>query len=183
MNELLSYSSELKHEANQLVVSNRLFNLLREYGCPLSGESFELNVMTNRIVNFYVGNDEMDEESIFHMGYQLTKRFQPYKMIFANEKGKYQWSVYMIQKGEEWKLDISVLPENIVKGKVEKQVLLKSLLTEKKRECILFFKQQSGYNRYYTSDHVYKAVLEDDIYDDMSFFMWLQKQKKGNQQT
>ncbi len=70
-----------------------------------------------------------------------------------------------------------------MKGKVEKQVLLKSLLTEKKRECILFFKQQSGYNRYYTSDHVYKAVLEDDIYDDMSFFMWLQKQKKGNQQT
>ena len=52
MNELLSYSSELKHEANQLVVSNRLFNLLREYGCPLSGESFELNVMTNRIINF-----------------------------------------------------------------------------------------------------------------------------------
>ncbi|NER43982.1 hypothetical protein G3M54_28360 [Bacillus megaterium NBRC 15308 = ATCC 14581] len=125
--------------------------------------------MTNRIINFYVGNDEMDEESIFHMGYQLTKRFSPYKMIFANEKDKYQWSVYMIQKGEEWKLDISVLPENIVKGKVEKQELLKSLFTEKKRECILFFKQQSGYNRYYTSDHVYKAVLEDDIHDDMSF--------------
>jgi hypothetical protein len=183
MNELLSYSSELKHEANQLVVSSHLLDLLREYGCPLSGESFELNVMTNRIINFYVGNDEMDEESIFHMGYQLTKRFNPYKVIFANEKDKYQWSVYMIQKGEEWKLDISVLPENIVKGKVEKQELLKSLFTEKKRECILFFKQQSGYNRYYTSDHVYKAVLEDDIHDDMSFFMWLQRQKKVNQQT
>ena len=26
------------------------------------GESFELNLMTNRIINFYVGNDEMDEE-------------------------------------------------------------------------------------------------------------------------
>ena len=40
MNELLSYSSELKHEANQLVVSNHLLDLLREYGCPLSRGEF-----------------------------------------------------------------------------------------------------------------------------------------------
>lgn len=51
------------------MVFSYLLDLLREYGCFFLGESFELNVMINCIINFYVGNDEMDEEFIFYMGY------------------------------------------------------------------------------------------------------------------
>ncbi|TYR81689.1 hypothetical protein FZC66_07605 [Priestia megaterium] len=181
MNELLSRSGELKKEATNLLEEYQLMSVFKRYGNPLIGGSFDLEVMTSRHFVVYIGSSALFEEHFFKLGKEIAVRLQPTKMVFINEQQKEEqlhWSVYTDVEGYEWKIDISLVPTAIVQHRLQYQQRLKAKITEEKKARILLFKQQSGYNRYYKSEHVYEAVLEDDVKDDMSFFVWLQQCKK-----
>ncbi|WP_110114707.1 hypothetical protein [Bacillus sp. CGMCC 1.16541] len=187
MNELLSQSSELKREATELLDDYHLLSILKKYGNPLIIGSYDLDVMTWRDIDVYIGNDVMFEDAFFRLGRELTMRFEPKKMIYRNERiaktphlpnGLY-WGMYADSLEKEWKFDIWLVSTELVRQQLKKQQQLKSMLTDEKRNLILSLKQQNGYRRYYTSEDVYKGVIEHNVRDAGAFFIWLQQQKNG----
>ncbi|MDT2046398.1 hypothetical protein NIZ91_12540 [Bacillus sp. 1780r2a1] len=182
MNELMAWSEQLQAEATSLLEEYQLLHLCKQYGNPLIAGSFDLNVMVFRHLDVYIGSDKVIEDLFFALGKDLAIRMNPVKMVFVGNKDEEEgmtWSIYANVEGHEWKININVVAEAVIQQMLQKQQKLKAKMTEKKREHILFFKQQSGYNRYYKSAHVYEAVLVEDVQDDMTFFKWLQHKKRA----
>lgn len=182
MNELMVWSEQLQAEATSLLEEYQLLHLCKQYGNPLIAGSFDLNVMVLRHLDVYIGSDKVIEDLFFALGKDLALRMKPVKMIFIGNKEKEEemtWAVYTDIEGHEWKIKVNVVSEATIQQMLQKQQKLKAKMTEKKREQILFFKQQNGYNRYYKSAHVYEAVLVEGVQDDMTFFKWLQHKKRA----
>ncbi|MBM7703846.1 hypothetical protein [Metabacillus iocasae] len=185
MNELLLQSSELRLEATDLLDDYDLLSILKKYGNPLIIGSYDLDVMTWRDIDVYIGNDVMLEEDFFQLGRELTMSFEAKKMVYRNEriattshlpKGLY-WGMYADLLEREWKFDIWLVSTELVREQLKKQQRLKSMMTDDKRSLILSLKQQNGYRRYYTSEDVYEGVIKHNVRDAGAFFIWLQQRK------
>ncbi|MGM1050716.1 MAG: hypothetical protein ACQEXX_32075 [Bacillota bacterium] len=70
--ELEKLNLIIKTEADGILHENGLIRVLNIFGKPFVSGSYFLNLMTWRDLDIYLSNDEMNEESFFELGKNIS---------------------------------------------------------------------------------------------------------------
>ncbi len=172
----------IRKEADELLGPKGLRSLLEDNGTPHVTGSYALHLMTWRDLDIYLEAPNLSEESFFRLGGRIASCLAPVRMSFRNERinrtpnlplGLY-WGVYL---GDErkgaWKIDIWAVGTQECKRQLDFNQRLAAALTSSFRSKILSIKQacwkDPGYRKTYTSQDIYRAVMEQGIEDVDSF--------------
>ena len=168
----------IRKEADQLLGPKGLRSLLKDYGTPHVTGSYVLHLMTWRDLDIYLDAPDLSEESFFRLGGRIASCLSPVRMSFRNERivrtpnlplGLY-WGVYL---GDErkgaWKIDIWAVDSQECERQLDFNRQLAAAVTPSFRCRILSIKQacwkDPGYRKTYTSQDIYRAVIEQGIED------------------
>ena len=191
MSNILIETDELiRREADEILYQKGLLSLLKRYGTPYVSGSYVLQLMTWRDLDIYLEADEIVETSFFHLGGQIASALCPVKMHFRNERiggteglprGLY-WGIYLgDERKGDWKIDIWTLDRDQCQQAVDYEADLVRRLTPETRLRILDIKSQCwqdpGYRRSFSSQDIYRAVLEEGVTSINEFEAFLRGQR------
>ena len=185
--DLLRQDKIIRQEADDLLESNGLRNLLEEYGIPHVVGSYALHLMTWRDLDIYLEQQEFSEELHFQLGGRIASCLAPVKMSFRNERiaqtpnlpfGLY-WGIYLgNERKGAWKIDIWAIDSYECEQRLQFTEEILALLTPSLRMKILCIKaecwQDPGYRKIYTSQDIYHAVIEEGIEDVDGFKRYME---------
>lgn len=180
--DLVQRDRIIRQEADELLGPKGLRSLLEEYGTPHVSGSYALHLMTWRDLDIYLEQQDLSEESFFRLGGRIASSLAPVRMSFRNERinqtpslplGLY-WGIYL---GDErkgaWKIDIWAIDSQDCEKQLQFTERIAADLTPLLRCKILSIKdacwQDPGYRKTYTSQDIYRAVIEEGIEDIDSF--------------
>ena len=180
--DLVQRDQVIRKEADELLGPKGLRSLLEDYGTPHVTGSYALHLMTWKDLDIYLEQTYLSEESFFFLGGRIASYLAPVKMSFRNERinrtpnlplGLY-WGVYL---GDErkgaWKIDIWAVDSQECERQLQFTRRLAASLTPSFRRKILSIKQvcwkDPGYRKAYTSQDIYRAVIEQGVEDFDSF--------------
>src|SRR5437868_8420542 len=94
---------QIKNEADEILYTRGIFNILSSYGRPHISGSYDLNLMTWRDLDIYLEVDSVSLNDFFILGGKIAEVMHPVKMSFRNElAGKTQglpsglyWGIYL----------------------------------------------------------------------------------------
>ena len=175
-NNLIETDQLIRREADKILHQKGLLSLLMRYGIPHIAGSYVLQLMTWRDLDIYLEADEIVETRFFHLGGQIAATLCPVKMHFRNERigqteglprGLY-WGVYLgDERRGDWKIDIWTLDGDQYQQAIAYEADLTRRLTPETRLSILEIKSQCwqdpGYRRSFSSQDIYRAVLEEGV--------------------
>ena len=175
-NNLIETDLLIRREADEILHQKGLLSLLKGYGIPHIAGSYVLQLMTWRDLDIYLEADEIVEARFFHLGGQIAATLCPVKMNFRNERigqteglprGLY-WGVYLgDERRGDWKIDIWTLDRDQYQQAIAYEADLARRLTPETRLSILAIKSQCwqdpGYRRSFSSQDIYRAVLEEGV--------------------
>jgi hypothetical protein len=173
---LWAYSSmdnaELRAEANRLILSCRLAELLAEYPGWFVGGSYSYDLMCWRDLDVYVLDPTHDLKRCFEIGYELTGRLAAKKSRFTNniggEPNGLYWGIKLgdVRQGA-WKLDVWFLSRMGYDQHAAYSSRMRERLTTKNRSIILAIKEaywrRPSYRDTVTGDMIYRAVLDQGV--------------------
>ncbi len=184
---------QIKEEADDILYSQGLFAILSKYGVPHITGSYSLNLMTWRDLDIYIQNENMSEAEFFQLGAEINKKYNPVKMSYRNERitqtkglppGLY-WGVYSgNERNGAWKIDIWAVDENECRRLLKFCDDIAAKLTLFTKQIILTIKsscwQDPEYRRSYTSNDIYKAVLDNEVTSLEEFRSYLERNQLQN---
>jgi hypothetical protein len=112
--DIIVHEKELRNEADELLYSKELLQLLKQYGTPHITGSYTLKLMTWRDLDIYLVADELETKDFFALGSDIANLLKPVKMSFRNERiaktsglphGLY-WGTYLDETMGGWKIDL-----------------------------------------------------------------------------
>ncbi|MBS4220285.1 hypothetical protein KHA96_18445 [Bacillus sp. FJAT-49711] len=184
-NDIEDLNLMITREANEILYTLGLFNILKKYGNPHISGSYLLKMMTWRDLDIYLESDRMNDELFFELGKEISINLKPAKMSFRNEligrtphlpKGLY-WGVYTTFFGQQWKIDIWAISSREFQKKLSEFEKLYSQIDSIKRKRILDLKSQlhshHKYRKVFFSVDIYEAVVQDNIQTINQFKEWL----------
>ena len=131
------------------------------------------------------------ETRFFHLGGQIASALCPVKMHFRNERigqteglprGLY-WGVYLGDEHKgDWKIDVWALDGDQCQKAIDYEADLAGRLTPEIRLSILRIKSQCwqdpGYRRSFSSQDIYRAVLEEGVTSMNGFEAFLKRRER-----
>ena len=165
-------NTELKKEANLLILQCRLAELLAVYPDWFIGGSYSYDLMCWRDLDIYVLDPMHDLKKCFEAGYELTERLAAKKSFFTNNVGGEPNGLYWgIRLGDvrqgAWKLDVWFLDRTGYEQHSDYSSSMSEKLTMENRRIILEIKEvywrQASYRDTITSDRIYRGVLDNGI--------------------
>jgi hypothetical protein len=185
---LLTLDQIIHKEADEILYTKGLDDVLSQFGIPHYTGSYALQLMTWRDLDIYLEADNLSEEKFFELGSLIAGSFNPVKMSFRNERiaktpglpvGLY-WGIYLgDERNGAWKIDIWAMDPKECQQRIEYCINLSNQISESARLIILDIKSKCwkdpAYRRSYLSTDIYKAVLEDGVRDLEGFRKWLQQ--------
>jgi hypothetical protein len=184
-------NQQIKQEADDILYTQGLFGMLSKYGKPFVTGSYVLNLMTWRDLDIYLQKENMGEEEFFKLGTELNDRFHPEKMSYRNERIKQTqglpaglyWGVYFgNERKGAWKIDIWAVDEKECRQRINFCDDIAARLDPFSQKKILAIKsycwQDPEYRRSYTSNDIYKAVLDKGVANLEEFKIYLQTKKR-----
>ena len=189
-NNLIETDELIRREADEILHQKGLLNLLMKYGTPHIAGSYVLQLMTWRDLDIYLEADEIAETRFFHLGGQIASTLCPVKMHFRNEligqteglpRGLY-WGIYLgDERKGDWKIDVWTLGGDQCQQAIDYGADLVRRLTPETRLRILDIKSQCwqdpGYRRSFSSQDIYRAVLEEGVTSMNEFEAFLRRQR------
>ena len=189
-NNLIETDQLIRREADEILHQKGLLSLLKRYGRPHVAGSYVLQLMTWRDLDIYLEADEIVEPRFFHLGGQIASILCPVKMHFRNERiaqteglplGFY-WGVYLgDERKGDWKIDIWALDGDECQQAIDYEADLARQLTPETRLSILGIKSQCwqdpAYRRSFSSQDIYRAVLEEGVTNMDEFETFLRRQR------
>jgi hypothetical protein len=175
-------NKELKQEADSLIASCGLGNLLAPYPQWFVGGSYSYDLMVWRDLDVYVLDLTLDLKLCFEIALAMTERLPAWKSRFTNNRGLepngYYWG---LKTGDEragaWKLDLWFLDQAGFDDHRKYTRLMNERLTAETRTAICAIKESywrnTEYRKTVTSDHIYRAVLDGGIRSVDEFQRWL----------
>ena len=187
MNDLILLNQQIRQEADEILDAQGLRKILNDYGIVHVTGSYSLGLMTWRDLDIYLESDDLSETRFFELGKQINFLLKPKKMSFRNERiaktkglpeGLY-WGIYLGNEREgAWKIDLWALSReecktrlkfcNDLAAKISADAMLKIL--DIKSQCW----SDPHYRKFYTSNDIYTAVLDNHAHDIDSFKIYLQ---------
>ena len=189
-NNLIETDELIRREADEILHQKGLLSLLKRYGTPHIAGSYVLQLMTWRDLDIYLEADEIAETRFFHLGGQIASTLCPVKMHFRNEligqteglpRGLY-WGIYLgDERKGDWKIDVWTLDGDQCQHAIDYGADLVRRLTPETRLRILDIKSQCwqdpGYRRSFSSQDIYRAVLEEGVTSMNEFEAFLRRQR------
>lgn len=184
---LLTFSANIKKEAENLLYKRGLVPLVKEYGEVILTGSYTIDLMLKKDLDISVVNPELTLKEFFDLGYKLTEKFNPSSVFFRDTSikqlfGRPDNSLYWGLVFEDWKIDLWVVPEFVAANSKEYVQKIVDHLTPEKREIILSIKEKyindPNYRQYFSSKEIYNAVLFHNVLDIKSFVKHLSKTKR-----
>jgi hypothetical protein len=183
-------NDEITIEANEILYSQGLFDLINKYGKGILTGSYSLECMAWRDLDIYIVNDNLCVNSFFQLGNDLANLLNTPKMNYRNElishrknlpEGLY-WGIYFNNnKSKQWKIDIWMINSKEYMTFERHTNDLKSKITEELRLKIIEIKAQFCFNPKYrkdfTSQDIYRAVLDDKVLNVSDFKSYIQNEK------
>ena len=178
-------NNELKHEADDLIAACGLAELLAPYPQWFVGGSYSYDLMVWRDLDVYVLDPTHDLKLCFEIALKLTERLPAWKSRFTNNLGSdpngYYWG---LKTGDEragaWKLDLWFQDQLGFDAHRDYTASMNKRLTAQTRKAICAIKeaywQRDEYRKTITSDHIYRAVLDDCVRTADEFEHWLAQQ-------
>ena len=178
----------LRSEADALLDQRGLRDLLASYGTLRPTGSYALQLMAWRDLDLYLVAPGLDVEAFFALGGRIARLLQPQRMHFRDERvaqtpglprdGLY-WGIYTGDlQADGWKIDLWAIdsPEH---ARLQAHADgIAARLTPEARTRILRVKagcwMRPGYRRRYSSQDIYRAVLDHGIGDLDAFEAYLQ---------
>jgi hypothetical protein len=175
-------NKELKTEADSLIQTCRLPELLAFYASWLIGGSYSYDLMCWRDLDIYVLDPQHDLKRCFEIGYELTDRLAAKKSRFTNNIGGEPNGLYWgIKLGDvrkdAWKLDIWFLDTESYDQHANYSARMRAQLTTENRSAILRIKEaywrRTEYRDIVTGDLIYRAVFDNGArtVDDFELFL------------
>ena len=165
-------NTELKTEADLLVLQCNLTELLAGYPGWFIGGSYSYDLMCWRDLDIYILDPSHDLKQCFEVGYELSRRLVAKKSFFTNNVGSEPNGLYWgIRLGDArrgaWKLDVWFIDQEGYQQHAAYSADMRAKLTGENREVILtikeFYWRQASYRDKVTSDMIYRAVLEKGV--------------------
>ncbi len=165
-------NTELKKEADTLVLQSGLAEFLAVYPSWFIGGSYSYDLMCWRDLDIYILDPPHDLKRCFEVGYELTRRLAAKKSFFTNNLGGEPSGLYWgIRLGDPrqgaWKLDLWFLDQEGYEKHAAYSARMSERLTAGSRGRILAIKEvywrQAAYRDTITSDAIYRAVLDKGI--------------------
>jgi hypothetical protein len=165
-------NTELKKEADLMLLQCSLAELLAVYPSWFIGGSYSYDLMCWRDLDIYVLDSMHDLRKCFDVGYELTHTLSAKKSFFTNNVGGEPSGLYWgIRLGDvrqgAWKLDVWFIDQ---KGYDQHEAYSSNMsekLTTENRAIILRIKEeywpQASYRDTVTSDMIYRAVLDKGV--------------------
>ena len=187
MSDLIFLNEQIRQEADDILDARGLRKILTDYGIVHLTGSYSLGLMTWRDLDIYLENDDLSETRFFDLGNRVNSLLNPVKMSFRNERidktkglptGLY-WGIYL---GDErkgaWKIDLWALDNEECKTRLNFCNDLAAEISADARIKILEIKSHCWtdphYRKFYTSNDIYTAVLDNQAHDLGSFRIYLQ---------
>lgn len=158
----------IKQEATIFLQSNKILEILSDYGKAEVVGSYMFDIMTWKDIDIVVTNNILDKSKIYSCGQKLLDQLNPKGMDFENRildhkpylpLGFY-WGV-VSETG--WKMDIWFInEEESTKQKNFREDLFKNL-NEESRKLIVELKSLPEYRKKFNSMDVYTKVLKDGV--------------------
>lgn len=180
----------IKSEADRILYTKGLHNLLKVYGKVFITGSYTANLMTWRDLDICLVNESVDLNKFFKLGEKLEDLLKPKKMHWRNElidkkdfnlpNGLY-WGIYFAdERKNEWKIDVWNMSNDEYVRTSEYQNELIKFLNDSNRKTIITIKSQcftnKKYRREFFSTDIYEAVIKLNI-DSYQKFVEYMKNK------
>ncbi|HEV8287315.1 MAG TPA: hypothetical protein VGQ09_23565 [Chitinophagaceae bacterium] len=186
MDDLILLDKQIHEEADKILENKGLKKILNQYGITHVTGSYSLDLMTWRDLDIYLENDDFSENDFFQLGKEIANLLNPVKMSFRNERlarteglpfGLY-WGIYLgNERKGAWKIDIWAVDKEECQKRLEFCNNLAKKISFDSRIKILEIKSQCWadpqYRKYYTSNDIYTAVIEENVKDIEEFRMYL----------
>jgi hypothetical protein len=177
-------NSRLKTEADLVVLTCRLQQLLADYPSWFIGGSYSYDLMCWRDLDIYILDPEHDLKKCFDVGYEVTRRLVANKSRFTNNLGSepdgFYWGIKLgdVLQGA-WKLDMWFVDQLGYDQHAEYTTRMNERLTAETRSQILRIKdaywQRPEFRDTITSDLIYRAVLDNGVTDVDGFDQFVQR--------
>jgi hypothetical protein len=175
-------NTKLKTEADLVVLTCRLPQLLAAYPRWFIGGSYSYDVMCWRDLDIYVLDPEHELKRCFDVAYEVTRRLAANKSRFTNNVGAepdgFYWGIKLgdILQGA-WKLDMWFLDQRGFDEHAAYTARMNERLTANSRARILSIKEaywrRPEFRDTITSDLIYRAVLDNKVEDVDGFERFL----------
>jgi hypothetical protein len=175
-------NAKLKTEADLVVLTCRLPQLLAGYSRWFIGGSYSYDLMCWRDLDVYILDPEHDLKKSFDVAYEVTRRLAANKSRFTNNLGAEPDGLYWgIKLGDvlqgAWKLDLWFLDQSGFDEHAAYTARMNERLTADSRARILSIKaaywQKPEFRDTITSDLIYRAVLDNNVVDVSGFERFL----------
>ncbi|HET9824680.1 MAG TPA: hypothetical protein VFP87_05070 [Chitinophagaceae bacterium] len=186
--DLNALNQKIHEEADEILDKKGLRKILAKYGIVHETGSYSLGLMTWRDLDIYIENEDFSVENFFELGKEIVSLLTPVKMSFRNERiartaglppGLY-WGIYLGNEREgSWKIDVWALDKEECAQRLKFCEDIAQRISAATRMKILEIKSKCWtdphYRKFYTSNDIYTAVLENHAHDLDSFKIYLQR--------
>ena len=192
--EIVAYSGLLRDEASELLNTEELLPMLKDYGTTRVIGSYTLDTMTWPDIDISMQlPHEQDVELFFEIGNRIATKFQITKMSYSNhfirnfpgfDHGLY-WGILLRYGGREWKIDLWGYGETDYQSHMAEFDMLHTQLQKIDRVAILRIKhavsQRPDYRGdVYNSLSIYRAVLTKKVTTLEEFNRWIERNSNAH---
>jgi hypothetical protein len=177
------HADKLRQEAEIVLGSIRMYDILRPYGKVYPTGSYYLYVMVYPDIDLYLTKVRIDQ--LFEIGAQITASELVTQVVFERSddpvhlpEGLYLKSrVRYGDWGRPWKIDLWSLPENVILRNMAKMQHFQGKLTPALREQIIRYKLSVMTSQQrtpkYSGYYIYMAFIEEGFTDFESVTRYL----------
>lgn len=189
--DLLVLDEALRGEADEILWERGLHRLLAQHGVVYPAGSYALQLMVWRDLDLYLVAPGITVDAFFRLGHRVSELLDAPKMHYRDERigrtpglprdGLY-WGIYLgDERAGAWKIDLWALDEEEHRRLQAYQDMIEARLDDETRRRILHIKSavwmRPGYRVRYSSQDIYRAVLDHGVADVDAFDAYLRVHK------
>jgi hypothetical protein len=190
-NELFALEEAIRAEADEILWERGLHRLLAQYGDVYPAGSYALQLMAWRDLDLYLVAPGITVGTFFALGRRIAELLDVPRLHYRDERvghtpglprdGLY-WGIYLgDERAGAWKIDLWAMDEE-EHGRLQAHVdAIAARLNSEARRGILRIKSacwmRPGYRLRYSSQDIYRAVLDHGVADVGSFDAYLRERR------
>lgn len=170
----LQRSARLRKEADFILGTVKLYDILRPYGRIVPTGSYYLDLMVYPDIDLYLSRVSLEE--LFAIGARLASCEMVYQVVFEKSReAELPGGLYLKPRieygdwGRPWKIDIWSLDDQVIDAKMVAMYRFKRDLTAELRERILRYKcsilTRDHRTPMYSGYHICRAFLDEGLTD------------------
>ncbi len=185
--DLLALDESIRREADEMLEGRGLRAILADCGTVHVTGSYALHLMTWRGLDVYIETESIAIPAFVEMGGRIAELLTPVRMNYRDWRtdtppdrpAALYWGIYLgDERAGAWKLDVYAMGAEMCRRRgLDHCAAIAARLTPETHDAILRIKSQCWqhpeYRRTFTSQDIYRAVLDAGVRDVEGFRAYL----------